>query len=119
MKTASTIVLAIALMAGMAALASAPASAAPWCNICDQNGDCFSCCKCDGNSTYECAFLYCEAGEDCTPTEGNAAMCQEDDPMQEIMDVLNVNQMAAFTGPAVVAEQAVTIEQATTAEATR
>ncbi len=28
---------------------------APWCLICDQSGDPFSCCKCDGGTTYWCA----------------------------------------------------------------
>ncbi|MCG8460412.1 MAG: hypothetical protein MI919_29370 [Holophagales bacterium] len=41
-------------LAALALIVPGQAMAAPWCNICDDTGDCFACCKCDGFSTRQC-----------------------------------------------------------------
>lgn len=39
----------------VAALLPAPATASFWCNSCENTGDCFACCKCDGGTARQCA----------------------------------------------------------------
>lgn len=57
MKNLKKLLFALALIA--AAILSTPRTtlAVNWCNLCDQTGDCFACCRCDGGSTGFCAQI--------------------------------------------------------------
>jgi hypothetical protein len=59
MKNLKKLLFAAVLVA--AAIASTPktVSAVDWCAQCEATGECFPCCKCDGNTTYYCAFIAC------------------------------------------------------------
>ena len=57
MKHLSPILLAIALIAGLAILAPSPAAANPWCSQCVDTGLCFPCCMCMGHGPGLCSYM--------------------------------------------------------------
>lgn len=57
MRKTSSLLLAAALIVGIAALAPVPTQAIDWCLACDQSPECFSCCKCEGYGTGYCGAL--------------------------------------------------------------
>ena len=52
--------LALAAALTVAAILSTPhtASAANWCDLCFETGDCVQCCRCDGGGAGYC-YVYC------------------------------------------------------------
>lgn len=57
MRKFTPILLAAALIVGLAALAPAPAQAVDWCFLCDQSPECMSCCMCEFMSVGICGPL--------------------------------------------------------------
>ena len=46
--------LTLAALAIVAMLVPVSASALPWCDACDDTGDCLACCRCDGGTLRAC-----------------------------------------------------------------
>jgi hypothetical protein len=94
MKTFSSILLAVALLAGFAALAPSPAQAVPWCQVCDDTGDCFACCRCAGGSVAAC-FNACGGA-----AQNEATLAADEEPMCSAApsqdDALQLGQPALF-----------------------
>jgi hypothetical protein len=59
MKRLNLFLIAAALTALAVASNPKPASANMWCDQCASNGDCISCCRCDGGTLAYCARYAC------------------------------------------------------------
>ncbi len=68
MQRINSVLLAAALIIGIAAFVPAPAQAGP-CENCATNPGCFVCCRCDGGSAYYCGFVVCGSPDSAFETE--------------------------------------------------
>lgn len=87
MKRCSSLLLAAALVLGIAAFTPVPARAIPWCDFCAADpSDCWACCKCEGNTNYYCAAFVCGSPDSALETEATVTSedevfaCTADDP---------------------------------------
>ena len=57
MRNLKKLLFAGALTAAAVLSTPKPALAVPWCDLCAESGNCFYCCKCDGQTSGYCGSI--------------------------------------------------------------